>query len=147
MDSVSDFESGGCGFESRIGLFLPFLKKNQFEFESPSIIMPFFRQRLQRCVFLVLSMIELSTGQDIPSQLHIAVGGDSYRGLLVTWITTEPAKSVVQYGKDPTCMKDQVEGKSDQYRFLNYTSGYIHRVRISQALETNVQFFCKIMTH
>ncbi|RXH96595.1 hypothetical protein DVH24_009099 [Malus domestica] len=63
-------------------------------------------------------------------QVHITQGNQKGTAMIVSWVTmAEPGSSVVIFWSEKHKPK-KAEGKAKQYKFYDYTSGYIHHCNI-----------------
>ncbi|CAI0435957.1 unnamed protein product, partial [Linum tenue] len=76
-------------------------------------------------------------GYNAPQQVHITQGDMEGKGVIVSWITPdEPGSNIVLYWAEGKAkQKSRAEGTVLQYKYTNYTSGYIHHCTI-KGLET-----------
>ncbi len=63
-------------------------------------------------------------------QVHITQGDIVGKAVIVSWITDQPSAPKVWYGIKQDDYHWVKEGKTSQYSFYNYTSGFIHRVTL-----------------
>ncbi|XP_074587092.1 purple acid phosphatase-like [Curcuma longa] len=71
-------------------------------------------------------------GYNAPQQVHITQGDLDGTAMIISWVTEdEPGSSEVLYGTDEDNLELSAEGIYTQYKFYNYTSGYIHHCTIN----------------
>ncbi|KAH7661239.1 Acid phosphatase protein [Dioscorea alata] len=69
----------------------------------------------------------LPPGYNAPNQVHITQGNIDGSAMIISWITNdEPGTNTVLYGTSNYNLSFQAEGRVNQYKFFNYTSGFIH---------------------
>ncbi|KAM1264467.1 hypothetical protein ACFX2J_034270 [Malus domestica] len=86
---------------------------------------------------------QIPPGHNAPQQVHITQGDQEGTAMIVSWITPdEPGSSVVLFWSDKHKTK-KAEGKAKQYKYHDYTSGYIHHCTIRK-LEHNTKYYYKI---
>ncbi|XP_010907143.1 purple acid phosphatase 22 isoform X2 [Elaeis guineensis] len=75
-----------------------------------------------------------------PQQVHIsAVGAD---GMRISWITDDKhVPSIVEYGKAPGKYDLSATGEHTSYRYIFYTSGKIHHVKIGPLEPDTVYYY------
>ncbi|CAI0423575.1 unnamed protein product [Linum tenue] len=74
-----------------------------------------------------------------PQQVHVSVVGRDH--MRVTWITVDKqVPSTVEYGKEPGRYEDKATGEHTSYKFMSYTSGKIHHVKIGP-LEPDTTYY------
>ena len=60
-------------------------------------------------------------------KVHITQGNMDGSEMIISWITNdEPGTNTVLYGTSKYNLSFQAEGRVNQYKFFNYTSGFIH---------------------
>ncbi|KAJ0241859.1 Purple acid phosphatase 10 [Hirschfeldia incana] len=70
-------------------------------------------------------------GHNAPQQVHITQGDIEGKAVIVSWVTQEaPGSNTVHYWKEHSSKKHKAHGKTNTYKFYNYTSGYIHHCTI-----------------
>lgn len=85
-------------------------------------------------------------GYNAPQQVHITQGDHIGKGVIVSWVTpSEPGSDSVVYWSENSKHKHKVKGIVTQYKFYNYTSGYIHHSTINN-LEYNTKYYYKVGT-
>ncbi|CAI0437886.1 unnamed protein product [Linum tenue] len=84
-------------------------------------------------------------GYNAPQQVHITLGDQDGRAMIVSWVTMdEPGSSKVVYWKeDESSHKKFAQGKHKSYKFYNYTSGYIHHCTIRK-LEHDTKYYYEV---
>lgn len=78
-------------------------------------------------------------------QIHIAQGRDP-TAMTISWVTKDPAGSVVRFGRTPESMKTIVSGNSSTYKFDYpdyglYESGTIHHVSLTGLTADTIYFY------
>ena len=64
-------------------------------------------------------------------KVHITQGDHEGRAIIVSWVTMEePGSNEVLYWKENSKEKKSAKGKVSQYKYFDYTSGYIHHCTI-----------------
>lgn len=64
-------------------------------------------------------------------KVHITQGDVEGKAVIVSWVTQEAKGSnKVIYWKENSSKKHKAYGKTNTYKFYNYTSGYIHHCPI-----------------
>lgn len=72
-------------------------------------------------------------------QVHISqVGNDKMR---ISWITTDPSPSTVEYGTSSGSYGFSATGTTTSYRYLAYNSGEIHDVVIGPLTPNTVYYY------
>ncbi|KAJ3696101.1 hypothetical protein LUZ60_001478 [Juncus effusus] len=92
-----------------------------------------FVRKLEASVDMPLDsdMFRVPAGFNAPQQVHITQGDHNGTAMIISWVTpTEPGSSTVLYGTSPKKLDRKAEGKYTQYKYYNYTSGYIHHCTI-----------------
>ncbi|CAE5984634.1 unnamed protein product [Arabidopsis arenosa] len=80
-------------------------------------------------------------GYNAPQQVHITQGDVEGKAVIVSWVTQEAKGSnKVIYWKDNSSKKHKAHGKTNTYKFYNYTSGYIHHCPIRN-LEYDTKYY------
>jgi hypothetical protein len=69
--------------------------------------------------------------------VHITQGDYDGKAVIISWVTTEPGNSKVQYGTSKEKYDFTAEGTVTNYTFYNYKSGYIHHCLVD-GLEVNI---------
>ncbi|CAL1384100.1 unnamed protein product [Linum trigynum] len=84
-------------------------------------------------------------GYNAPQQVHITQGDMEGKGVIVSWITPdEPGSNIVLYWAEGNAkQKSQSEGTVLQYKYTNYTSGYIHHCTI-KGLEFETKYYYEV---
>jgi acid phosphatase type 7 len=63
--------------------------------------------------------------------VHIIQGDLTGNAVIVSWVTpTEPGSNTVLYGTSIDKLDMSAKGKCRQYKYYNYTSGFIHHATI-----------------
>lgn len=63
--------------------------------------------------------------------MHITQGDLNGNAVIVSWVTpTEPGSSTVLYGTSEDKLDKSAKGKHGQYKYYNYTSGFIHHATL-----------------
>ncbi|KAJ1698400.1 hypothetical protein LUZ63_006912 [Rhynchospora breviuscula] len=92
-----------------------------------------YRRRLGASVDMPLDsdVFRVPTGYNAPQQVHITQGDVNGNAVIVSWVTPdEPGSSVVLYGTSKHNLDKMETGKHTQYKYYNYTSGFIHHCTI-----------------
>ncbi|KAI5078548.1 hypothetical protein GOP47_0006219 [Adiantum capillus-veneris] len=77
-------------------------------------------------------------------RVHLTQGDAVGKAIIVTWITpSEPGSNRVYYGKKKGMYPEFAEGSVLQYKFYNYTSGFIHHCTIEN-LEHSTRYYYKL---
>lgn len=64
-------------------------------------------------------------------KVHITQGDVEGKAVIVSWVTqAAKGSSTVIYWKENSSKKHKAHGKTNTYKFYNYTSGYIHHCPI-----------------
>jgi hypothetical protein len=69
-------------------------------------------------------------------QVHLTQGDYDGKAVIVSYVTVKVSKPKVRYGKAKGDHPWEARGYTTQYKFYNYTSGFIHHVLVS-GLEVN----------
>ncbi|KAH8964065.1 hypothetical protein BDL97_04G044600 [Sphagnum fallax] len=88
-------------------------------------------------------LVEAPPGENAPQQVHITQGDILGKAVIVSWITDQPSAPKVWYGIKQGDYHWVKEGRTSQYSFYNYTSGFIHRVTLD-SLQYNTKYYYKI---
>ncbi|KAG0479384.1 hypothetical protein HPP92_010064 [Vanilla planifolia] len=81
-------------------------------------------------------------GYNAPQQVHITQGDRDGLAVIVSWVTPdEPGSSLVLYGTSENDLILSANGKVEQYRYYNYTSGYIHHCAIRNLKYDTVYYY------
>lgn len=79
-----------------------------------------------------------------PQQVHITQGDYDGKAVIVSWVTfTDPGNSEVVYGTSPNSYNHSAQGKTSNYTYYDYTSGYIHHCLLDK-LEYDTKYYYKI---
>ncbi|KAJ4754527.1 Purple acid phosphatase [Rhynchospora pubera] len=92
-----------------------------------------YRRRLAASVDMPLDsdVFRVPAGYNAPQQVHITQGDVDGNAVIVSWVTPdEPGSSVVLYGTSKHNLDKMKTGKHTQYKYYNYTSGFIHHCTI-----------------
>ncbi|XP_039132006.1 LOW QUALITY PROTEIN: phosphoenolpyruvate phosphatase-like [Dioscorea cayenensis subsp. rotundata] len=85
-------------------------------------------------------------GYNAPQQVHITQGDYDGKAVIISWVTTEqPGSSKVFYGDVEGTYDRSAEGKTTNYTYYKYQSGYIHHCVID-GLEYEKKYYYKIGT-
>ncbi|ONK78934.1 uncharacterized protein A4U43_C01F1150 [Asparagus officinalis] len=69
--------------------------------------------------------------QNAPQQLHITQGDYNGKAVILSWVTfTNPGTNEVSYGESQNKYDHNAQGKTTNYTFYDYKSGYIHHCLI-----------------
>ncbi|EOA30512.1 hypothetical protein CARUB_v10013635mg [Capsella rubella] len=80
-------------------------------------------------------------GYNAPQQVHITQGDVEGKAVIVSWVTQEAKGSnKVIYWKENSSKKYKAHGKTNTYKYYNYTSGYIHHCPIRN-LEYDTKYY------
>ncbi|XP_019703961.1 phosphoenolpyruvate phosphatase isoform X1 [Elaeis guineensis] len=83
-------------------------------------------------------------GYNAPQQVHITQGDYDGKAVIISWVTvSEPGTSEVLYGKEEHKYEHSAQGKTTNYTFYNYKSGYIHHCLVD-GLEYDTKYYYKI---
>ncbi|KAJ6829247.1 phosphoenolpyruvate phosphatase-like [Iris pallida] len=82
---------------------------------------------------------------DAPQQVHITQGDYDGRAVIVSWVTNTPEPSEMLYGKSEHNYDHNARGKTTNYTYYDYKSGYIHHALID-SLEYDTKYYYKIGT-
>eukprot|EP00164_Ancoracysta_twista_P004243 GFYU01005717.1.p1 GENE.GFYU01005717.1~~GFYU01005717.1.p1 ORF type:complete len:469 (+),score=132.08 GFYU01005717.1:90-1496(+) len=85
---------------------------------------------------LASSMIGAVTA--VPSQVHIALAGDS---MSISWETKANSDSIVNYSTDKSSLSNSAMGTSQTYTYGSYTSGYQHHVKLDPLDAATVYYY------
>ncbi|KAF5203720.1 Purple acid phosphatase [Thalictrum thalictroides] len=96
-------------------------------------------------VDLPLSSLPSPPGYNAPEQVHITQGDHVGKGMIVSWVTPlEPGSKIVKYWKDgDEEHKKQAHAYTKTYKFVNYTSGFIHHATIKN-LEYDTKYIYEL---
>ncbi|KAG7971798.1 hypothetical protein I3843_07G152800 [Carya illinoinensis] len=83
-------------------------------------------------------------GYNAPQQVHITQGDHEGKGVIVSWVTPdEPGSSTVLYWAENSQRKSRADGFIRTYKYVNYTSGYIHHCTINN-LEFDTKYYYEV---
>eukprot|EP00249_Psilotum_nudum_P011151 c22992_g2_i2 orf=2-1132(-) len=83
-------------------------------------------------------------GYNTPQQVHITQGDHEGRAVTISWVTpSERGSDTVFYGIKNGSYEYSADGVSTQYRFYNYTSGFIHHCTIKN-LQYGTKYYYKL---
>lgn len=83
-------------------------------------------------------------GYNAPEQVHITQGDLVGKGVIVSWTTPdEPGSNIVTYWDENSNEKKTAEGIVLTYKYVNYTSGYIHHCTIT-GLEFDTKYYYEV---
>ncbi|CAI0435958.1 unnamed protein product [Linum tenue] len=85
-------------------------------------------------------------GYNAPQQVHITQGDMEGKGVIVSWTTPhEPGSNTVLYWADGKSKRKsrRAEGTVLRYKYINYTSGYIHHCIIA-GLEFDTKYYYEV---
>ncbi|OEL17175.1 Purple acid phosphatase 2 [Dichanthelium oligosanthes] len=84
-------------------------------------------------------------GPNAPEQVHITLGDQTGRAMIVSWVTPDHAGSnVVRYGLSVHHLNSAAEGTVQRYTFgPSYKSGYIHHATLTD-LEYGTRYFYSV---
>ncbi|KAL0351819.1 UNVERIFIED_CONTAM: Purple acid phosphatase 2 [Sesamum calycinum] len=83
-------------------------------------------------------------GHNAPQQVHITQGDHEGTGVIVSWITPdEPGSNSVLYWAANSQIKKTAHGVVVQYKYYNYTSGYIHHCTIKN-LDYDTKYYYEV---
>ncbi|KAL0314638.1 UNVERIFIED_CONTAM: Purple acid phosphatase 2 [Sesamum angustifolium] len=83
-------------------------------------------------------------GYNAPQQVHITQGDHEGTGVIVSWITPdEPGSNSVLYWAANSQIKKTAHGVVVQYKYYNYTSGYIHHCTIKN-LDYDTKYYYEV---
>lgn len=84
--------------------------------------------------------------QNAPQQVHITQGDYDGKAVIVSWVTiTDPGTSEVLYGKSQNKYDHSAQGKTTNYTYYDYKSGYIHHCLLD-GLEYDTKYYYKVGT-
>ncbi|KAH7278586.1 hypothetical protein KP509_38G047600 [Ceratopteris richardii] len=93
---------------------------------------------------LDVDVFKVPDGFNAPQQVHITQGDLDGRGVIISWVTpSRPGSNTVWYGLEKGKYVKSSEGKFLQYKFYNYTSGFIHHCVIKN-LEYNTKYYYRL---
>lgn len=70
--------------------------------------------------------------ENLGLKVHITQGDHVGKGVIVSWVTPdEPGSSTVLYWAENSQLKNRANGFIRTYKFVNYTSGYIHHCTVN----------------
>ncbi|KAJ4792449.1 Purple acid phosphatase [Rhynchospora pubera] len=76
-------------------------------------------------------VFSVPAGYNAPQQVHITQGDLNGNAVIVSWVTPkEPGSSTVLYGTSEDKLDKSAKGKYGQYKYYNYTSGFIHHATL-----------------
>ncbi|KAJ8500082.1 hypothetical protein OPV22_010634 [Ensete ventricosum] len=85
-------------------------------------------------------------GYNTPQQVHITQGDYDGKAVIISWVTeSEPGTSEVLYGTEEHKYEHIAQGKTTNYTFYNYKSGFIHHCLVD-GLKYNTKYYYKIGT-
>ncbi|CAL1384103.1 unnamed protein product [Linum trigynum] len=85
-------------------------------------------------------------GYNAPQQVHITQGDAEGKGVIVSWTTPlEPGSNTVLYWAEGKSKRKsrRAEGTVLRYKYINYTSGYIHHCTIT-GLEFDTKYYYEV---
>ncbi|KAM0951741.1 putative Acid phosphatase [Dioscorea sansibarensis] len=86
----------------------------------------------------------LPPGYNAPNQVHITQGNMDGSEMIISWITNdEPGTNTVLYGTSKYNLSFQAEGRVNQYKFFNYTSGFIHHCTLKN-LKFDTKYYYEV---
>ncbi|CAN0906507.1 Purple acid phosphatase 2 [Linum grandiflorum] len=89
-------------------------------------------------------VFKLPHGYNAPQQVHITQGDHQGKGILVSWVTPdEPGSNTVHYWAEGSNQKTHAQGIVVKYKYINYTSGYIHHCTINN-LEFDTKYYYEV---
>lgn len=89
-------------------------------------------------------VFSIPPGYNAPQQVHITQGDHDGKAMIVSWVTMdEPGSDKVVYWKENSKEKRSAEGKMSNYKYYNYTSGYIHHCTLRH-LEYDTKYFYQV---
>ncbi|CAL1355753.1 unnamed protein product [Linum trigynum] len=89
-------------------------------------------------------VFKIPPGYNAPQQVHITQGDHEGKGILVSWVTQdEPGSNTVEYWAEGSKIKSRAEGIVVKYKYVNYTSGYIHHCTI-KGLEFDTKYYYEV---
>ncbi|PNY12404.1 purple acid phosphatase [Trifolium pratense] len=87
------------------------------------------------------------SGYNAPQQVHITQGDLVGKSVIVSWVTEdEPGSNTVHYWSAENSSKQKkklAKGKIVNYKFFNYSSGFIHHTTINN-LEYNTKYYYEV---
>ena len=106
-------------------------------------------KKISLVIFSIINFLQIISGlNDLPKQLHMAQG-KTPESMVISWITQSKIKSQIAYGYLNDQKKYFIDlDYSTRYEFnyfpyQNYTSGYIHHIRIDNLVpDTLYEFEC-----
>ncbi|XP_047327789.1 purple acid phosphatase 2-like [Impatiens glandulifera] len=129
-----------------VPLFFLLLLLNEVAFSNGGTTSTFVR-KVEKTVDMPLDsdVFRIPLGYNAPQQVHITQGDHEGKGVIVSWVTqSEPGSSLVLYWKENhKQVVHKAKGKLTTYKYLNYTSGFIHHCTILN-LEFDTKYYYKI---
>ncbi|KAJ3698864.1 hypothetical protein LUZ61_002569 [Rhynchospora tenuis] len=104
-----------------------------FAMSSEGGVTSTYRRRLEASVDMPFDsdVFRVPAGYNAPQQVHITQGDVNGNAVIVSWVTPdEPGSSAVLYGTSKHNLDKMATGKHTQYKYYNYTSGFIHHCTI-----------------
>jgi phosphodiesterase/alkaline phosphatase D-like protein len=93
--------------------------------------------------FALLAFLLAVTAQTIPSEIHLAITGNSGE-MRVSWVTSDStATSIVNYGLSSSQLTLSASGSASHYEILLYTSPALHSA-VMTGLEAGTQYFYQV---
>uniref|UniRef100_A0A7C9FPI3 Purple acid phosphatase n=1 Tax=Opuntia streptacantha TaxID=393608 RepID=A0A7C9FPI3_OPUST len=118
----------GCSELSYGGKTSSFLRSNDLSLDMP----------------LDSDVFQVPPGYNAPEQVHITQGDLVGTGVIVSWTTPdEPGSNIVTYWAENSDEKKTAEGIVLTYKYVNYTSGYIHHCTIT-GLEFDMKYYYEV---
>ncbi|XP_010489216.1 PREDICTED: purple acid phosphatase 10 [Camelina sativa] len=102
-----------------------------------------FVRKLEKTIDMPLDsdVFRVPCGYNAPQQVHITQGDVEGKAVIVSWVTQEAKGSnKVVYWKENSSKKHKAYGKTNTYKYYNYTSGYIHHCPIRN-LEYDTKYY------
>ncbi|XP_024522507.1 purple acid phosphatase 2 isoform X2 [Selaginella moellendorffii] len=124
-------------------LLLTLILQLQLQCGSSGITSPY-RRRLQASEDLpvdseFLRPPDLAGCGNAPEQVHITQGSVTADSMIVSWVTpSQPGSLAVSFGNETAKYSRTATGNITTYKYANYTSGYIHHVKL-----TNLEYATK----
>eukprot|EP01147_Barroeca_monosierra_P009035 gene9035-1361_t len=99
-------------------------------------------------VALSQTRLHLRASEDLPQQVHLALGNADGTSMVVSWITNDAKSGIVEYGRSQSALTQQVGQLSDAERYSfqsaygeHYTSGLIHHAKIENLEPATVYYY------